>query len=374
MWWRHTQSGRQAILTPQRGKTVGRQLHKTDRKRTMKYTNWIIVGLMTLLFAACSSDDDTTGKTVVTLSIPVDIYSSNQEVTSRAASQGDPGNDVVFDEPLYLYVYACVRESSGYELLTTTVSPSGDASASTWTLENENAQDEHWHKNVNVTFTISSAFSSAEESRVFAIASRTDLSGKLPTYAANTVKSTVEAMELNLSDVSSGDLKDIYSTPLKDTNNGIIKSNTTGSTSSGGTTTTMLTCSTVRLYHVAAKVDFTWEVPSTLQSTTEIASIQCTGLPTTCKIFEPTANPGGTGTCLVLDSSGAENQLDTGNKWLGRAYAFMLQPPSPGTINYTVSFGGSKPTTTQKSSSITPSTATYSNVFTGWYRVIATVE
>ncbi len=139
-----------------------------------------------------------------------------------------------------------------------------------------------------------------------------------------------------------------------------------------------LTCSTVKLYHVAAKVDFTWEIPSSLRSTVEMEKIECSALPTTCKVFVPTDNPAGTGTSLViapttLSASTPANYVNEGNKWIGRAYAYMLQPPSPGAVSYTVTFGGTgqRPTS---AGMITPPTATYNTTFTGWYRVVADVK
>ena len=357
----------------------------------------MIAGALALqLFAACSDDDTTQEMQTVTMTIPIEVYSSNNEVTSRAASQGDPGNDVVFEQPLYLYVYACVYEkdgsSSSYELLTETIGPAAsgeDDSKTKWTLMDEDTKDERWKKNVDVTFKITKEFDGTDNSkvsRVYAIASREDLGsdGKkvLPTdYTSTTAKSTVEAMTLDLSTFTSAQLRDIYSTPLDDTNNGVITSTTnssSSSSSSSGTTSSnvTLTCSTVRLYHVAAKVDFTWEVASDKQSTTELASITCTGLPTTCKVFEPTNNPTtSTADVLLLGTSSSTstpvNEVNAGNKWLGRAYAFMLQPPTDGKISYKVTYSGSG-NKTATTSSITP--ATLNTVYTGWYRVVATVE
>ena len=358
----------------------------------------MIAGALALqLLAACSDDDTTQGVQTVTMTIPIEVYSSsNNEVTSRAASQGDPGNDVVFEQPLYLYVYACVGETDAsntatYELLYKEfVHPSkssqtvDDYSPYNWTLVDEDTKNERWQKDVDVTFKISTALTS--DSRVFAIASRDDLSKVLSkTYTNSSQTGTgymdeVKAITADLSKFTSAQLKDIYSTPLGDTNNGVITSTTNNSV-------TTLTCSTVRLYHVAAKVDFTWEVASDKQSTTELASIKCTGLPTTCKVFEPTNNPTqdasgnatNTGSCIVLGTSSSTststpvNEVNAGNKWLGRAYAFMLQPPSTGEINYTVTYSGSAKKTAT-TSSITPDQTTYSKVFTGWYRVVATVE
>ena len=333
--------------------------------------------LALLLFAACSADnDDAKGGQEITLNIPIDIYSANASMQSRVG-QGDPGNDVVFKAPLYLYIYAYISENGGssYELLTQTFTCTDDETSSTWTKQYENTEQECWRKNVRVTFRLGTTFNNVlGKSRVYAIASRTDLSGVLPTNVSSYPTMTaLEGMTLNLDGFTSDQLKDIYSTPANDrstpvasSDNGVIVANND-----------VLTCSTVKLYHVAAKVDFTWEVPASLRSTVEIAKIACSGLPTTCKVFEPTNNPTGTATSTVIGSAettpAPANIINDGNKWIGRAYAYMLQPASPGTINYTVTYGGIG-ARSETTSSITPATAAYSNVYTGWYRVIADVK
>ena len=262
-------------------------------------------------------------------------------------------------------------------MLTQTFKYSTDADASgEWTLKDESTTNERWQKNVRVTFKLSSSFyDKLGCSRVFAIASREDISKLLPSdaSAAATQFSSLEKFQdytCNFADIASNDLKDIYSTPYNDQSNPVQSTDNGLIVGADGT----LTCSTVKLYHVAAKVDFTWEVPTSLQQTTELASITCTGLPTTCKVFEPTGNPTtATTNCLVLGSSSDSatpiTEVNAGNKWLGRAYTYVLQPSS-GTINYTVTYGGTsgKKETTAK---FTP--ASVNNVFTGWYRIIATV-
>ena len=349
----------------------------------MKHKLSIIFPLLALLLlAACSSDnnDDAKGGREITLDIPIDIYSANTEVSTRAADQGDPGNDVVFNAPLYLYVYAYISEADGnsYELLTQTFTYTEEEASSAWTLQNKNTADECWRKNVRVTFRLGTTFNNVlGKSRVYAIASRTDLSSVLPTVTGNsfsyTTMTALEAMAMNCTDFTSDQLRDIYSTPandrsnpVKSTDNGIIVENNK-----------ILTCSTVKLYHVAAKMDFTWEIPTSLHKTVKLQQIECTGLPTTCKVFVPTDNPTGSGSTIVIGPSStttnAANFIDEGNKWIGRAYAFMLQPPSPGTVNYTVTFGGSG-SRTNTTGSITPASASYSSIYTGWYRVIADVK
>ncbi len=338
----------------------------------MKRALHIIFPLLALLPMACSTDDGTLETRVVTLEIPVDIYRANTSTATRAAEQGDPGNDVVFEAPLYLYVYAFVSETGGSEVLTQTFTYTDDQTATEWERRDTDTKDERWHKNVRVTFRISSDFNKVlGKNRVYAIASRTDLSGVLPGSMANYTMERIEAIECDFSAFSSSQLKDIYSTPANDrsspaasTDNGVIMSNND-----------VLTCSAVKLYHAAAKVDFTWEIPSSLRQTVELQKIECTGLPSKCKIFVPTGNTAGTSSSVVL-GEGMDNpsfEVNEGNKWTGRAYAYMLQPPSPGTINYTVTYGGSglRP---QTNGAVTPATDTYSNIYTGWYRVIASVK
>ncbi len=343
----------------------------------MRKTTIILFGLMMTLLAACSSDDATEPQQI-TLDIPVEIYSSSSKVNVRAADQGDPGNDVVFKAPLYLYVYAYVAEEQNqHEVLVQTFTFKEDELAATWNLQDANTVNERWRKNVRVTFNISREFDNTTlgSSRVFAIASRTDLSKVLPQQTDITSKSTMAdlaAITADFTSITSNDLKDIYSTPANDksnpvvsTDNGIIVQNAT---------TKALTCSTVELYHVAAKVDFTWEVPASLRKTVALEKIECQQLPTTCKVFEPTSNQKGTATCTVLGVSKLNpvNEVNDGNKWIGRAYAYVLQPPSPGTISYEVTF-----TTVDRQNtkgSITPESDVYSNVFTGWYRVVANIK
>lgn len=337
-----------------------------------------LAALLTLaVLTACSADNAGEPASTVTIDIPVEIYSANA-ATTRAADQGDPGNDASLQAPKYLYVYAYVSETEGsnHELLTQRFTFTDKEVATAWTKRDANTTSERWVKNVRVTFEIARTFNnSLGSSRVYAIASRDDLSGVLPTdMSSYTTKDALEALTADLSGFTSSQLKDIYSTPKNDqsspvlsTDNGIIMSNNN-----------TLTCSTVKLYHVAAKADFTWEVPESLRKTVALQRIKCTGLPTTCKIFEPTDNPTtATASSVVLDVANSTDNpafvVNEGNKWLGRAYAYVLQPPSPGTINYTVTYGGSS-LRQDTTGSITPSNDAYSHVFTGWYRVIAEVK
>ncbi len=328
------------------------------RHTTTKTT--ILSGLLALLALTACSSDDTAGTSELTLDIPVEIYDTP---ATRAASQGDPGNDPSLKSPLYLYIFAYVKttDGNGYELLTKTITPTdgiGD-----WTIHDEGTQDERWRRNLRVTFTINGTFdgTTAGTSRVYAIASRDDLSSIIPSDVATyTTANQIEAMTLDFRDLSSSQLKDIYSTPAKNTDNGIIKLNGQS-----------LSCSTVKLYHAAAKVDFTWEVDASLQNGVALQSITCTSVPTICKIFTPTDNPTTQTADVTVLGSASSTAVNEGNKWIGRAYAYMLQQPSPGTLSYTVAFSG---TANRPAVSKTFTPADYNDTYTGWYRVSAEVK
>ncbi len=123
----------------------------------------------------------------------------------------------------------------------------------------------------------------------------------------------------------------------------------------------------VHLYHAAAKIDFQWEVAADLRSTTAIESITVTGLPTTCRIFRPTQNPS--------DAATQSLAINDGNRWIGREYCYQLQPAN-GAISYSVAFKDVDGDGTKKDAitPIFPKPVPFNEVFTGWYRIVATVK
>ncbi len=129
----------------------------------------------------------------------------------------------------------------------------------------------------------------------------------------------------------------------------------------------------VRLYHVAARIDFQWEVAASLWSTTAIKSITLNNLPTNCTVFKPAENAAiaadNPAQPYVIDKDNPDNPIDPGNKWIGRQYLYHLQP-NGGAINYTVAFENDA----RPSKTLTFTPATLHPVFTGWYRIVATVE
>ncbi len=69
---------------------------------------------------------------------------------------------------------------------------------------------------------------------------------------------------------------------------------------------------------------------------------------------------------------GTAQAINPGNKWIGREYFYALQPSSS-KIEYTVEFESIDGTTTKAPVNASFAPAVPSSVFTGWYRINATV-
>ncbi len=171
-------------------------------------------------------------------------------------------------------------------------------------------------------------------------------------------------------------LRDLYSTPLGDDGKAYDHANGEIYYEPGisGSNTGAVTHAAVRLYHAAAKIDFKWEVASVLQPTTAINSITVKSLPTLCKIFKPTENPTTNTTVYTIGSgSDANIPIVAGNQWIGREYFYALQPAG-GAIDYTVTFKALNGSTARAGINTTFTPVAVSDVFTGWYRILATVN
>ncbi len=205
------------------------------------------------------------------------------------------------------------------------------------------------------------------------------------TSGGKTIEQRIEEIALSTAASSGGSNSDgswtqaelaaLYSTPLGDNSQDLQSVENGRFKKINDDEEDKLVLGEVRLYHCAAKYDFTWQVDSVLRSTVKMKSITVTNLPTTCKVFEPTNNPTGTNNILLASSTAADNPADTidiGSQWTGRAYCYGLQNPTvganTGAMTYTATFTGHD----NVNGSLTP--ATKNPVFTGWYRVVAKVK
>ncbi len=379
-------SGRQDTLTPPHGKT---NEPPTDMRRRTLYA--FICSALLPLFAACSNDDDgntvadTTSRTI-TINVPVSLTTSNTQVSSRTT--GDPGVDDELDPPTDLYVFSWLQiDESNYQLYYTHMDNL------TWvysTGDDDEDENSHYKLSGGITLKFSDLAYDSEPSddtsvgRTYVVATSKELTTDQLTaivgdsytsvLTSSTAVSCTSGIDTQLSEASvtfslassaadtstdvwtSDDLRDLYSNPYADTDNGTTLYSSTSSDN--------LTHNDIRLYHCAAKIDFTWEVDDDIQSTTYVSSIGVNSLPTSCNIFKPAQNSSSAGTYSYTLST------DAGTQWIGRQYFYALQP-SDGTISYKVTFGGSS-SRNEVSTSFTPTSV--NTTYTGWYRIIATVS
>lgn len=344
-----------------------------------------------LLFVACTSDEEERALHTEVLQIPFAICEapSTPIVTTETRSTGDPGIRENLPAPRFLYIWL----TEGDRVLH--YEKKSDIDSSAWTRKNT---PDRWDYTYRVELSEGVTISDGSTVQVYAVAAQHELpddAGFSTSYA------TTAALNAAIFDLSSWQndatathtttaaahswaLGNLYSTPLalmgsgnadasaahiaiSDLNNG------TYTMRKVGTTISLVENRPTRLYHCAAKADFKWEVPTALQPTVSVSTITVKGLPTQLKVFEPTHNPAGDGSCPLLAASDAVNALTPGNKWIGREYAYVLQPPtttsdSDGKISYGVTFTG----THADASKQTP--AATNPVFTTWYRINANIN
>lgn len=352
----------------------------------MKYYPLHTLIISMLLLVACASDEEERALHTEVLTLPITVCTPTATPLSSPAvrSTGDPGIWEPLPAPQYLYVWMV----KGDEVILHT---KYENIATNWQKHTDDPA--RWDCNLHIELSSGIALNNADVIQFFFIASRHALDDAWLTDL--TTRSLLEDLTLDLStwqNASAADhswaLGNLYSTPLAlmaDGNSdataaGIIGSddrlhNGTYTVNKVGRDISLANPRPTRLYHCAAKADFKWEVANALQPAVSVSTITLNGLPTQLKVFEPTHNPDSpTGSCPLLAASNAVNTLTPGNKWLGREYAYVLQPPtttsdSDGKISYDVTFTGGHTTVSDQTTS--PAT---NPVFTTWYRINADIQ
>lgn len=358
-----------------------------------------ILSLFVAVFflTACSSDElSSANDEFTTVAVPVELC-AGQSLTQASRGVGDPGYDDSLLPPTNIYAWAYAKTKDGkYSVEFRYLS----VEKTDWGFNGVEDANSIYTLPERLSFTFANLSTDAAPiGKIYVVAtekqlSAEDLNGMCNIFTAENYaglittatgvenikeqetspKETLEAMVLNTSSWSSKELRDLYSNPLGDTKQDTENGNLLNGEIMKSGKKTMV--GRIRLYHCAAKVDFKWEVADALRPATSVASITCTGLPTTLKVFAPTKNPAkkfdGTtdntdGSCLVLGTdASAVNALTLANQYIGRAYAYVLQPAS-GTVNYKVTFNGRA----EKSATTESAPA---SIFTTWYRVVAEVK
>ena len=338
----------------------------------MKFHN-VVIALLATCLAGCANHDRPDDDTPFTLSAPIAVLTAHTPVSSRAMT-GDPGEDDELPPPGNLYVFAWIETPSGkYELYHTART---GLTAADWTYRvGGDGEDRTSRYDLNRALQLKfqalarAAADGTPVGRVYAVAtSRALTDSQLQSILGTTYQAALTSGEsvrfasspdaslrqatASLAGWTITELRDLYSTPA-----GLSGGQVKASAANPG----HATCEPLRLYHCAAKFDFLWEVAPALQPTTTVRQIEVTGLPTICRLFQPTANPADGPTSVT-------QATDEGSQWLGRTYFYALQPPSA-KLTYDVRFTG-RPDKT--GIAFTP--ANPDPTFTGWYRIIATVN
>ncbi len=350
--------------------------------------------LPAVIITACGDDSTLMPETPKrTLQVPVELCVENPQVSTTRLT-GDPGVDDRLPAPTHLYLFAWMKLSDGnFELFHTTRQLEADR----WEYEagadgHDDASRYRLLEFVPVYFTYSRVAGADGDAvgRTYAVATTRALTqaqlisivgtahAEAITRPDRTLRLTtspdaaLRAAIVDLADAgnpwTSSQYRDLYSTPADDA------ATDANGLSNGAITLTsaanqQLSMGDVRLYHAAAKIDFTWEVDEALRPATAIESITVNELPTQCKIFAPAQNPAGSPTTsMAIDGSNPDAPINPGNKWIGRQYIYALQP-STADINYRVTFEGGRAAASRTFDVTNPNT-----LFTGWYRIIATAN
>ncbi len=345
--------------------------------------------LVAVALTACSTDEhDIPSPAPHThLTVPVEIHVDNASLFQNRAT-GDPGIDKVLPPPTHLYLFSWIKLSGeNYQLIHT----AHNFLSENWVYLSPSETTSRYRLLVYIPleFTYDQLESAVGEQvgRTYAVASTRALTGDqlisivgttraaaitsagIPLGLSSSPDADLRQALVNFAGWTSTDFRDLYSSPADDTGsdpNGYIISNSSEKVD--------LTHSDIRLYHAAAKFDFTWEVDKTLQATTALQSITVNNLPTQCTMFAPAKNPTNAPTMeLAISESNADAPLNPGNKWIGRECIYGLQPRQAdggADISYEVAFANNaRPNASRLFEVETPNI-----MYTSWYRIIATVK
>ena len=360
----------------------------------MKYIYTILFTFALMLFVSCTKDDltpDTTGKEV-TLVVPVSVVGELSIAdASFTRTTSDPGVDDKLTLPQNLYIWVCLQTDSrvGYEKVSVSYRHYEINGAPYSWIDNDHIQLSVSLPEIDETSTSvpvgqiyaiasSRALSDGELNGIFNEFSTTEYhSGYcIKSKASTTFNLLDDAVFTPATALTSDQLRDLYSTPTAN-----ILYVKTVTDDKAVELETHNAGNVVKLYHCAAKADFQWEVSL---DNTSIKKIQLTGLPTECKIFAPAQNTAlkengidanTDGSCYLISDDAendvAPNYITEGNKYIGRACAYVLQPAA-GSLSYTVTFDGGKSPVSVTSATLDNPSAT-NTTYTTWYRIRANI-
>lgn len=318
---------------------------------------------MALTLAACSSSDDDGHSDSVVMPVTLTIPASDDPVTTRV---GDPGTYEHFELPRYAYVYIICPTPEGTDQV---VRATWSLDATKWTKTVYNGQlstsgdsiyqytgDLHVYLPINRGAT----------GRVYAALSVVPLSG-LPLSSDGNSSTETEADVLNyqyeLNEQTRASLGNVYSTPYNYRPDG---------TTYYGMMTDLNSLTPhldLVLYHVAAKLDMSWNV-SSATATSAITKMELE-LPDAEKsyIFRPLET-------VPTTTYKQSVTINTGNQWYGRSSFYIVPMTGSGSAAATYSFSATATTAdgTSHSSTAYVGTINKEQPFLPWMRGTMTVR
>lgn len=273
----------------------------------------------------------------INVQVVQDWQKGNSQSQTRAV--GDPGTTESFDLPTHLYAFFIngghlIQTAEAKEIPNTNWRKDTDGIytyTGTWSTTTSEGTE------ANTQLTLDN--SAPSEPKVYIVASTSAITWPGVTRGTSgTTEEEILGFTYNYpSSNAQKFMKDLYSTPYSATN---FTGSLTGE------------FKTVRLYHVASKLDINWEASSAISGNVSVNNFQTTGL----SYFKPSTGNTGSGT----DSE--STIITTGSAYNGRT-VFYIPQPSSATYNITTGTG--------KTHDIT---FTRDEVFSSWFRGLITIK
>lgn len=256
----------------------------------------------------------------ISICLPVsEIYSSSHAPQRAKSAFGDPGSQELFALPKYAYFFIVKKSGENwvaYDVIEEKIT------ADQWDKERyigpfQTEDDSVYHYKIKMHLLLDSE---GEEGRIYAVASNMKL-----TYSTADLKSITSLDDLlNLKFSTAPDsirrnLQNIYSSPYN-----YLHPTTGKYYGSFENVSYKATSLDLLLYHVAAKVDITWNVPNPSESLRLTSMKACNLLNTQAYCFKPMENIPGAAPLATGDTITIVRPADEGLWWEGRSYFYTI--------------------------------------------------
>lgn len=283
------------------------------------------VAALTILLATSCADNDALRATV---QMPVSLVLPAEAIETRALP-GDPGTWEKFNQPKHLYLFVVLQGNLDGVTNAVGIFQEYQPLNGSWVKTAVNGDSVYKYAG-NIQVNIPEG--DRTQGAVYAATSYTPLTlDNAPTegtsYASwDAAINAVKAVTFTPADYDN--LQDIYSSPynlkIDDDNNQHTPDNYYGTVQD--VASAQPNVDNLMLFHVAAKVDFLWNVADNAQSVISLTEMTVNGLSRTGYLFRPNENgvPAHDATYTRVIP------INIGNQWDGRAYFYAI-PYSNGT-------------------------------------------